>query len=79
METQRTLCSLEEGAQAVVIKLEADGSMRRRLQDIGLIPGTKVTCLQKCTHGEIAAYLIRGAAIALRKEDSGGIIVRTFR
>lgn len=49
--------------------------MRRRLQDIGLIEGTKVKCLQKSPAGDPVAYLIRGAVIALRSEDSSNILI----
>ncbi len=44
--------------------------MRRRLQDIGLIEGTKVEMYTKSPSGDPIAFLIRGAVIALRTEDS---------
>ena len=47
--------------------------MRRRLQDIGLISGTRVECVGVSPLGDPAAYLIRGAVIALRREDSDGV------
>ena len=50
--------------------------MRRRLQDIGLIEGTNITCLQKSPTGDPVAYLIRGAVIALRSEDSSQVVVQ---
>ena len=54
----------------------ATGAMRRRLQDIGLIEGTDIECLQKSPAGDPIAYYIRGAVIALRSVDSGNILVR---
>lgn len=45
------------------------------MQDIGLIEGTPVECLQKSPSGDPVAYLIRGAVIALRREDSGRVMV----
>ena len=47
----------------------------RRLLDIGLIEGTDVACLQKSPAGDPVAYMIRGAVIALRAEDSANILV----
>ncbi len=35
------------GQRGTVSQLLSDTSMRRRLQDIGLIEGTKVECIQK--------------------------------
>ena len=49
--------------------------MRRRVQDIGLICGTKVECVQKSPSGDPKAYLIRGALIAIRNSDARKIIV----
>ena len=49
--------------------------MRRRLQDIGFIPGTAVTCLQRSPLGDPTAYRIRGTVIALRREDAKNILL----
>ena len=70
-----TLSSLKVGQTATVKKLHSTGSMRRRLQDIGLIEGTRVECLQKSPAGDPIAFLIRGAVIALRSEDSHNIMM----
>ncbi len=67
---------LAEGQQARVGEIYAQGALRRRLQDIGLTPGTRVRCLQKSPAGDPVAYLIRGAAIALRREDSRLVSLR---
>lgn len=75
---QLSLCSLKEGSRARVLHLLSDGSMRRRLQDIGLIEGTNVLCLQKSPSGDPVAYLIRGAVIALRSEDSSNVLVEAL-
>ena len=72
---QQPLTTLGEGQYGTVIDIYTTGSIRRRLLDLGVIPGTKIECLQKSPAGDPVAYLIRGAAIALRKEDSEGILV----
>lgn len=71
-----TLNKIPEGKVVEVKALTSTGSMRRRLQDIGLITGTKIECLQKSPFGDPVAYLIRGAVIALRAEDSSKILVK---
>ena len=75
MQSTYTLRELKEGQEARVTDIKALGGMRRRLQDLGLIEGTRVSCLHKSPSGDPVAYLIRGAAIALRGEDAGGIYV----
>lgn len=48
----------------------------RRLQDLGLIPGTCVSCLYQSAFGDPCAYSVRGAAIALRQTDSQKILIK---
>ena len=73
------LNKLQTGQTAQVELLLPASRMRRRLQDIGLIEGTRVQCLQKSPAGDPVAYLIRGAVIAIRSEDSENILVKTTR
>lgn len=67
------LSALAEGAEARVCALHLSGGMRRRLQDLGLVAGTRVTCLQRASAGDPTAYRIRGAVIALRADDTDHI------
>ena len=72
-------CSLNElnpGETAVVKELKTRGSIRRRLLDIGLVKDTKIECVGKSPVGDPAAFLIRGAVIAIRSEDMKDIVVR---
>ena len=73
MNSSAMLCALREGESAFVTEVRASSAMRRRLMDIGLIPGTKVTCMGRSSAGDPAAYLIRGAVIALRQADAAGV------
>ena len=71
----RSLNDIPEGKIGTVKTLLTKGGMRRRLQDIGLIEGTKVKCVQKSPLGDPTAFLIRGGVIALRSEDSQKVII----
>ncbi len=76
MSLQRTLNDIAIGESAVVQKLLMHGAMRRRLLDIGLTEGARVECIGRSPSGDPAAYLIRGAVIAIRSEDSREILIR---
>ncbi|MBR4305372.1 MAG: ferrous iron transport protein A [Ruminiclostridium sp.] len=71
-----SLCSLLKGEGGTVIGINTKGDMRRRFMDMGLIAGTKVSCMLKSAKGDISAYLIRGALIAIRCEDASEILVK---
>jgi len=65
----------EEG-RVVAISPAVRGQDRRRLFDLGLIPGTTVSAELKSPLGETAGYRIRGAVIALRREQTDLIHIR---
>lgn len=75
---EHTLClnDLRPGQRGVVRALHSTGAMRRRLLDIGLIEDTDVECLGRSPGGDPAAFLIRGAVIAIRSEDSRQVLLR---
>ena len=51
-------------------QINCNGNIRRRLLDLGLVRGTKITPVFKSPSGDPTAYEIRKTLIALRKEDS---------
>lgn len=75
MKQEITLNNLKIGKSGKVIKINNEGTIRRRLLDLGLIPGTIVTALLKSPFKDPIAYKIRNATIAIRKCDSKNIIV----
>ena len=68
-----TLDQLRVGQGARVIALREDCSMKRRLQDLGLLPGAQVTALMKSPLGDPTAYAVCGAVIAIRRQDAKGV------
>ena len=61
-----------------VIGIEAEGELRRRFFDLGIIEGTKIEVLYRGPFGDPTAYLIRGTVIAIREEDGEKINVLSF-
>ena len=72
----RTLSSLTPGESGIVEGIAHTSKIKRRLLDLGIIPGTKVSCVIKSPLGDPTAYFVRGALIALRCSDSCDIIIR---
>ena len=66
------LSGLELGEHAVVVGISGlcRGQPRRRLLDLGIVPGTIVTAELRSPSGDPTAYRIRGAMIALRREQA---------
>jgi DtxR family Mn-dependent transcriptional regulator len=75
------LSVLEPGEHARVtgISPRCRGAQRRRLLDLGVIPGTRVEAELASPGGDPVAYRIRGAVIALRREQADLIQVERDR
>lgn len=72
------LSALPLGKKARVKALTSNGISRRRMLDLGLISDTVVEALQKSPSGDPVAYQIRGAVIALRREEASRIMVEAM-
>ena len=72
------LSSLAEGEQATVLRLSplCRGMERSRLLDLGLVPGTVVSVDLVSPSGSPTAYRVRGASIALRREQAQRVLIR---
>ena len=67
---ESTLDKLKINQSARVISIENIGEMKDRFLDIGLTQNTLVKCVLTGNKKEINGYEIRGAIIAIRKEDA---------
>ncbi|HML46354.1 MAG TPA: FeoA family protein [Clostridia bacterium] len=72
-----TLDQLPIGKKGNVTALTADGAVRRRMLDLGIVGGTEIEPVYKSPSGNPVAYFIRGTVIALRSDLSEKITVLT--
>ena len=68
------LSDLPVGSSGRIFKIEPCPS-ESRLKELGFTEGSKVAVLHENMGGSACAYYIKGAVIALRKEDSINIVV----
>jgi ferrous iron transport protein A len=68
-----TLDELPRDALAVVTSMDTVGPQRRRLMDLGLLPGIEVRAERRSPLGDPTAYRVRGTLIVLRREQANGI------
>ena len=71
----KKLSSLAVGEKGKVmgISKKCRGQQRRRLMDLGVVPGTEIEVEMKSIGGDPVSYRIRGASIALRKNQADRI------
>ena len=68
--------AVNEAGAVVGISPACRGPQRRRLLDLGVVPGTEIRAVMRSAAGDPIAYDIRGALIALRQEQAEWIRVR---
>jgi ferrous iron transport protein A len=66
---------LTSGQRGRVLNLETNGELRRRLLDLGLVPGTDIERILASPGGDPVCYRVRGAMIALRSHDANQVVV----
>jgi DtxR family Mn-dependent transcriptional regulator len=75
---QHTLAEAIPGQSVTVVDISpvCQGRQRRRLLDLGVVPGTSIQAEFRSATGDPVAYRIRGALIALRKQQAEWIFVK---
>jgi DtxR family Mn-dependent transcriptional regulator len=76
-----TLLDLARGRAGRVVDISpaCQGSQRRRLLDLGVVPGTEIVPELVSAGGDPVAYRIRGALVALRREQAEWIRIERVR
>lgn len=67
------LSHLKPGESARVVWVASNPLMKQRLTDLGFASGETLSCVLRSSHGHMNAYLVRGAVIALRRENANEI------
>lgn len=77
-EACEALSTLEIGEAAKVVRISraCRGLERRRLMDLGILPGTQIEVEMVSPSGDPRAYRVRGSIIALRKEQANQIHIQ---
>ncbi len=75
MAMQKPLSELPIGTSGTVVENGLTGLTKRRLMDLGFIPGSKIEVLRKSPAGDPTAYYVRGTIIALRNNEASHISI----
>ncbi len=72
IEKLKPLSTLKIGEKGKVLGIAKHlrGQQRRRLMDLGIVPGTEISAELSSVSGDPVAYKVRGATIALRKQQT---------
>jgi ferrous iron transport protein A len=69
------LSEIKPGQVVEVVSVAGQSSFRRRLMELGLVPGTRVELLRVAPLGDPVELLVRGASLSIRKAEASVIEV----
>lgn len=70
----KTLDQLNIGDKMMIKNLSKDSTVRRRLLDMGLTPGTALEVTGKAPFGDPIEILVRGYKLSLRKSEAQNVM-----
>jgi ferrous iron transport protein A len=63
------------GQIVTVAHVAGEGSFRRRLMELGLVPGTRIELIGVAPLGDPLELLVRGSSLSIRRAEAEGISV----
>lgn len=71
-----TVCDLSPGKSGEIVDIEADDTLKQRLLNMGLTPGTTIHFVRTAPLGDPINVKVRGFNLGIRKETAKRIIIK---
>ena len=71
-----TLDQMKEGDDAILDQIDGLPLLRRRLMEMGLLPGTRVRLIRRLEMGGVLELEVRRSRLTLRHEDAHHVTIR---
>jgi len=71
----RRLRDLPPGQSADLADIAGEGAFRRRLMELGLLPGTRVRMVRRVDIGDLVEIEVRGSHLSLRRSEAGEVLL----
>jgi ferrous iron transport protein A len=76
-ENERVLSSLSIGESGIVSKVTGEAGLKRRILEMGLVPGTQIRVERKAPLNDPVSVWFRGYELSLRVEEANAVLVRS--
>ena len=70
-----TLDQLALDIEATVVEVDASAALAGRLEDLGFVPGTPLSCRRRAPLGDPRVYELRGSQLCLRNREARAVRV----
>lgn len=69
------LASLTPGSSARLVEIGGERSFRRRLMELGLLPGARVQMVRRVDVGGLVELAVRGCRVTVRRSEANLLFV----
>ena len=69
------LAQVPVGTTATIERIDGERTFRRRLMELGLVPGTRVAMVGVAPFGDPLELLVRGASLSIRRAEANEVKV----
>jgi ferrous iron transport protein A len=74
-----SLKDLQPGRSACLVEIGGDWAFRRRLMELGFLPGTWVRMVRRVDIGDLVEIEVRGSHISLRRSEASAVLLQDER
>jgi Fe2+ transport system protein FeoA len=71
-----TLETLNPGDNAIVVRVSGNGAVSRRMADMGIVPGRRLTLIRRAPLGDPIDISLMGYHLTLRMAEANRVIVK---
>lgn len=72
---QIPLSTLKKGQHGIIVHVGGKGAVKRRMMDMGVVPGSKISVVRVAPLGDPIEFNIKGYSLSLRKNEAEQITV----
>ena len=70
-----SLQHLSPGMSARLVRVGGERSFRRRLMELGFLPGTRVRLVRRVDVGDLVELEVRGSHVSVRRSEADELLV----
>lgn len=74
----KMLSQLQTGEQGKVLRITSKGTVRRRIMQMGVTPGTKICVKGVAPLGDPIEILVKGYRLSLRKDEAADVLIEVM-
>lgn len=70
-----TLAQAKKNTPSRIVSIGGERSFRRRLMELGLVPGVEILLLNVAPMGDPLELLVRGSRLSIRRAEAAALVI----